>query len=46
MTRGQPPLVAGGQGRSPRDVVFGARVVLACVLGIVAVWIARELVAL
>lgn len=37
------PLVAGGQGRRPREVVFGARVVVACVAGILAVWIARAL---
>lgn len=37
------PLVAGGQGRSPRDVVFGARVVIACVAGILAVTLARAL---
>jgi hypothetical protein len=39
----KPPLVAGGQGRHPRDVIFGGRVVALCAAGILAVLLARAM---
>jgi len=39
----KPPLVAGGQGRHARDVVFGGRVVALCAAGILAVLLARAM---
>jgi hypothetical protein len=43
---GGRPLVAGGQGRTAREVVVGARVVALCAAGVLAVWLARVLGAL
>ena len=40
------PLVAGGQGRTAREVVVGARVVALCAVGVLAVWLAWVLGAL
>ena len=37
----EPPLVAGGQGRSAGEVILGARVVALCAAGVLTVVLAR-----
>lgn len=43
--RGQDPgpRVAGGQGRTGREVIVGARVIAACAAGVLAVYVARAM---
>lgn len=43
---GRVPLAAGGQGRTPRDLHFGARVVALCAAGALAVVLGRAMGAL